>query len=141
MNFFTKKCKNGNDIGLLILRLVFAIVLIYGHGFDKLSVIFSGQEIQFMAPIGIGRELSSYSASFAEGICSILLLLGLFTRLSALVLTMNFIVIFIFHAFMVGDGFVILEPRFFYLFAFIALGFTGAGKFSLDYLLFRKKGE
>ncbi len=139
MNFCTKNCKNGNDIGLLILRLVFAIVLLYGHGFEKLGVIFSGQEIQFMNPIGIGAKLSFYLASFAEGICAILLLLGLFTRFSALVLTLNFIVIFIFHAFMVGDGFPILEPRFFYLFSFIALIFTGGGKFSLDYLLLRRK--
>ncbi len=140
MNFCTKNCKNGNDIGLLILRLVFAIVLLYGHGFEKLGVIFSGQEIQFMNPIGIGPKLSFYLATLAEGIFSILLLLGLFTRLSALILTMNFIVIFIFHAFMIGDGFVILEPRFFYLFTFVALIFMGGGKFSLDYLLFKKKG-
>ena len=139
MNFCTKHCKNGNDIGLLILRLVFAIVLLYGHGFEKLGVIFSGQEIQFMNPIGIGAKLSFYLASFAEGICAILLLLGLFTRFSALVLTLNFIVIFIFNAFMVGDGFPILEPRFFYLFSFIALIFTGGGKFSLDNLLLRRK--
>ena len=72
-------------------------------------------------------------ASFAEGICAILLLLGLFSRLASLVLTMNFIVIFIFHAFIVKDGFEVLELRFLYLLPFVALTFTGAGKYAFDH--------
>jgi putative oxidoreductase len=139
MSILTKDWKYSKDIGLLILRLVFGLVLVYGHGSEKLSVIFSGQEIKFMDPIGIGTNLSFFLAAFAEGICSILLILGLFGRFAALILTINFIVIFSFHAFMVGDGFRILELRFLYLFTFIALIFTGPGKISLDYLLFNKK--
>ena len=131
----------GHDSGLLILRLVFGLVLIYGHGFEKLSVIFSGQEIQFMDPIGIGASTSYHMAAFAEGICAILLILGLFSRIATLILSVNFIVVFIFHAFIVGDGFNILELRFFYLFSFIALTLTGPGRFSLDYLLSYRKRE
>lgn len=48
LNFLTRDWSLGHDTGLLILRLVFGLVLIYGHGFEKLTVIFSGQEIQFM---------------------------------------------------------------------------------------------
>ncbi|MFA5667730.1 MAG: DoxX family protein [Balneolaceae bacterium] len=128
-----------HDTGLLILRLVFGMVLIYGHGFEKMSVIFSGEEIKFMDPIGIGASTSYYLAAFAEGVCAILLILGLFSRAATLILTINFIVIFIFHAFMIGDGFVVLELRFFYLFSFIALTLTGPGKLSLDYMLFKQK--
>ncbi|HLS29997.1 MAG TPA: DoxX family protein [Flavobacteriaceae bacterium] len=131
----------GRDTGLLILRLVFGLVLIYGHGFEKLSVILSGQEIQFMDPIGIGANTSYFMAAFAEGICAILLILGLFSRIATLILSVNFIVVFIFHAFIVGDGFEVLELRFFYLFSFIALTLTGPGRFSLDYLLFHRKNE
>lgn len=127
-----------HDAGLLIFRLVFGLVLIYGHGFEKMSVILSGQQIQFMDPIGIGASTSYYLAAFAEGICASLLILGLFSRIATLILTVNFIVIFIFHAFIIGDGFVVLELRFFYLFSFIALTLTGPGKYSLDYLLFRR---
>lgn len=140
-NFFFKDCKTANDIGLLIFRLTFGFILLYGHGFDKLSVIFSGQEIQFMDPIGIGATLSFYMAAFAEGICAILLILGLLSRFASLVLTVNFIVIFIFHAFIIQDGFEILELRFLYLLPFIALTFTGAGRFSLDNYLFKKAKE
>ncbi|HRP33862.1 MAG TPA: DoxX family protein [Agriterribacter sp.] len=131
--FLYSECKSCNDVGLLILRLTLGLVLLYGHGFGKLTVIFSGQEIQFMDPIGIGAHLSFYMASFAEGICAILLLLGLFSRLASLVLTMNFIVIFIFHAFIVKDGFEVLELRFLYLLPFVALTFTGAGKYAFDH--------
>lgn len=139
MNVLLRNFKSGNDIGLLILRLVFGLVLIYGHGFDKIATVIRWDEIQFMDPIGIGATLSFYLAAFAEGVCATLLIIGLFSRFAALVLSVNFIVIFIFHAFMVGDNFMILEPRFFYLFTFIALFFTGPGRFSLDYYLYHKE--
>lgn len=139
LNLLASDWKISNDIGLLILRLVFGLVLLYGHGFEKLSVIFSGQEIQFMDPLGIGASTSFHLAAFAEGVCAILLILGLFSRIATLVLTGNFIVIFIFHAFMVHDGFNVLELRFLYLFAFIALTLIGPGRCSLDYVLFRQK--
>lgn len=139
MNILLRNLKSGNDIGLLILRIVFGLVLIYGHGFDKITTVVRWDEIQFMDPIGIGATLSFYLAAFAEGLCAILLIIGLFSRFAALILSINFLVIFIFHAFMVGDNFMILEPRFFYLFTFIALFFTGPGRFSLDYYLYHKE--
>jgi len=128
----------GHNLGLLVLRLVFGLVLLYGHGFEKMSVIFSGQEIHFRDPIGLGATASYYMAAFAEGICAILLILGLFSRVATLILSINFIVIFILHAFVVGDGFDILELRFFYLFSFVALTLTGPGRYSLDHLLFSR---
>ena len=140
-DFLTGSWKTGHDTGLLILRLVFGLVLIYGHGFEKMSVVLSGQDIQFMDPIGIGASTSYYMAAFAEGVCAALLILGLFSRIATLILSINFLVIFIFHAFMIGDGFDVLELRFFYLFSFIALTLTGPGKLSLDYLLFRRNHE
>lgn len=139
--YLTRDWETGHHVGLLILRLVAALVLLYGHGWGKLVVIFSGQEIQFMDPIGIGPGLSFYLAGFAEGICALLLILGLFSRLATLILSINFLVIFIFHAFIAGDSFAVLELRFLYLFTFIALTLTGPGRISLDYLWLGKKGQ
>ena len=141
LNLLTRDWKIGHDAGLLIFRLVFGLVLFYGHGFEKMSTIISRKEIQFMDPIGIGAGTSYHLAAFAEGVCAILLILGLFSRIATLILSINFLVIFIFHAFMVGDGFAVLELRFFYLFAFIGLTLTGPGRFSLDYLFFHRKNE
>lgn len=139
--FLVGENATARDFGLLILRLVFAFVLLYGHGYGKMSVIFGGQEIQFMDPIGIGMATSFYLAAFAEGLCAILLILGLFSRIASLVLTINFVVIFIFHAFIIGDTFEVLEMRYLYLFTFLALTFTGPGRFSLDYALFLNKSN
>ena len=141
LNSLSSDWKIGRDTGLLIFRLIFGLVLFYGHGFEKLSVILSGNEIHFMDPIGIGESTSYHMAAFAEGICALLVILGLFTRVATLILSINFLVIFIFHAFIVGDGFAVLELRFFYLFAFIGLTLTGPGRFSLDYLFFQRKNE
>lgn len=138
MKIFTTESSRSKDLGLLILRITFGLALLYGHGFEKLKVIFSGQEIQFMDPIGIGATLSFYLAAFAEGVCSILLILGLFSRFASAVLIINFLVIFSFHAFMLGDDFTVLEPRLFYLLSFIALTITGPGRYSLDHRLFKK---
>lgn len=140
-SFLVKESKAASDTGLLLLRIVAGLVLLYGHGFEKLGVIFSGQPIQFMDPIGLGPKTSFFMAAFAEGICSILLVLGLFSRFASLVLSINFVVIFIFHAFIVGDGFQVLELRFLYLMTFVALTFLGPGRRSLDYLLFGRQAR
>lgn len=136
MNFLTKDYKAGRDFGLLVIRVVVALVLLYGHGAEKLSVIFSGQPIQFMDPIGLGANFSFYLAAFAEGICTIFLILGLFSRFASIILTINFIVIIILHGLIIGDGFNVLELRFLYLAAFFATIFTGPGRVSLDTLFY-----
>jgi len=141
MNTLTKDWKNGTDIGLLIIRLLFGILLIYGHGFGKVATILGGDEIQFMDPIGIGATLSFYLAALAESICALLIILGLYTRIASIILLINFAVIFIFHAFMVGDGFSILELRYFYLFTILALFFSGPGKYSLDHKLMKSRSS
>lgn len=130
-----KDWKAGKEFSILILRLVAGFVLLYGHGFGKLSTIFTGQEINFFDPIGIGANLSFYLAAFAEGICAILLMLGLFTRYAAIVLAINFLVIFRVHF---KDGYEALELISLYLFTYIAIVFAGGGKYSLDNLLFNK---
>lgn len=138
MKFLFKDWKYGKDLGVLIFRIVFGSILLYGHGLGKLSTIFSGEEIQFMDPIGIGNEISFYLAAFAEGICAILLILGLFTRPAAAILVVNFLVVLLHHF---GDGFAILELRLFYLLSYTALIITGGGLFSLDYLFFGRRAK
>lgn len=138
-DLLVKDWKCSKDGGILLLRIFAALILLYGHGFEKLGVIFSGQPIQFFDAIGIGADLSFYLAAFAEGICAILLIIGLFTRPAAIILTINFLVIVYFHAFVAKDGFPILETRFLYLLVFVVPILTGPGRISLDYKLFGEK--
>lgn len=137
-NFLFKPWKNGTDIALLIVRVVFGLSLFFGHGLGKLTVIFSGQEIMFMDPIGLGPKFSFYLVAFAEGIASLLLILGLFSRFSAVVLTFNFLVILVLHGIMLGDPFGVFEMPTLYFGVFAAMIFALPGKYSLDYHLFKK---
>ena len=138
MNLLTKEWNNGKDAGILLLRFMLGFFLVYNHGWGKLSVIFSGQEIQFMDPIGIGASLSYYLAAFAEGIAGLLILIGLFTRPAAIMLIINFMVIIYFHTTM-GDKILGLELQLFFLLGFATLLISGPGKFSLDSKLFAKE--
>ncbi|MEX2603719.1 MAG: DoxX family protein [Gracilimonas sp.] len=113
---------------ILILRIG-AGALIFTHGLPKLLKVLSG-DFSFADPIGIGPELSLILAAFAESICGIFVVLGLGTRLSAIVLSINMAVAFFFaHA---GDPFGSKEKAILFLVMFVVILFTGAGKYSID---------
>lgn len=125
------------DLGLLIFRVGIAALMLT-HGIPKLIRAFNGDDIRFADPLGMGEMLTFTFAIFAEFICSVLIILGLGTRLAAipLILTM-IVVIFGVH---LPDGFGRQELPILYLIGFILLFFTGGGKYSLDwYFLSRKK--
>jgi putative oxidoreductase len=125
------------DIALLLLRLGFGAAMAYGHGWGKLNRLFSGEEISFFDPFGIGPVASLGLVVFAEFLCSILVALGLMTRLAVIPLIITMLVaVFMRHA---GDPFGNIEKGLMYLFAFVALSFSGAGAYSLDALIKRKR--
>lgn len=132
--FLVSENRSAHDYGLLLLRIVAGLVLLYGHGFQKLTILFTGQEIRFGDPLGMGTTTSFYLVAFAEGICALLLIFGLFTRVAAFILVLNFLVILWVH---IPDGFQVLELRFFYLASYLALALLGPGRISLDYLFFK----
>lgn len=125
------------DIGLLIFRIGIAALMLT-HGIPKLIKAFSSNDIRFADPLGMGEVITFTFAIFAEFICSVLIILGLGTRLAAipLIITMA-VVAFVVH---ISDGFERQELPLLYLAGFILLFFTGGGKYSLDwYFLSRKK--
>lgn len=123
------------SIGLLILRVVVGVFMMT-HGFGKLQMLVGPGEIQFADPIGIGLELSLFLAVFAEFFCSILLILGLGTRLAAFPLWFTmFVAGVIVHS---ADPFGVKEMAFLYGTIYTVILFTGPGKFSLDYWIERK---
>lgn len=113
---------------ILLLRIG-AGLLIFTHGLPKLLKVING-DFSFGDPIGIGPEMSLILAAFAEGICGIFVTLGLWTRFSALVLSINMAVAFFFaHA---GDPFGQKEKALLFLLMFVVILFVGGGKFSFD---------
>lgn len=115
-----------------IFRIFVAFFMLYGHGWGKLMTVFGGSFPAGFDPIGIGPELSMILAAFAEGICSLLIIAGFWTRLASLFLIINMsVAVFIVH-FPAGDWFGDMELALFYLVAFAVVFLLGPGKFSID---------
>jgi len=105
--------------------------MLYGHGWGKLMSVFGGN-FQFLDPLGIGPTASLILAAFAEGICSLLIMFGFWTRLASLILTINMAVaVFLVHL-PAGDWFGDMELPVIYLLAFFVIFLLGPGNFSVD---------
>jgi putative oxidoreductase len=119
------------DLALLLLRVWYGASMIAIAGWMKLTN-FSAMSSKFVDPFGLGMKTSLILVIFAEVVCAGLLVLGLFTRVSALILAFTMAV-----AFQVGHGGKLTgegngQSAFLYLGVFVALFICGAGKFSLD---------
>lgn len=128
------------SVGLLVLRVGFGGYLMT-HGWGKLAMLTAGEFEKFGDPIGLGKAPSLVLATGAEFLCAFLVLIGLATRFAAIpvVVTMA-VAAFIVHAsdpWTMGGG-ASKEPALLFLTAFLALVFTGPGRFSLDGLIFGK---
>ena len=130
--FFLSTKAISTDFGLLILRLVSGAAMLT-HGYPKLQKVLNGN-FQFGDPLGLGPEVSLILAVFAEVICSVLIIIGLTTRLAVLplIVTMG-VAFFIVHG---SDPFKTKELALIYLSIFLALFFTGPGKYSADRAIF-----
>lgn len=111
--------------------------LMLTHGYPKALKLLDGN-MQFGDPLGIGAGLSLVLAVFAEAVCSVLIILGLGTRLATIpiIITMA-TAAFIVHA---EDPFGKQELPILYLLVFITILIAGPGKYSLDQGL-GKKGK
>lgn len=138
LNFFLFGKSTGEgmaSLGLLILRVA-AGVLMMTHGWSKIQN-FEGMVESGFDPVGMGATLSVVMLIGAEFIAALFIVLGLLTRLSAvpLIVAMS-VAAFVAHA---SDPLQVKELSLVYLTIFATLLITGAGKYSLDSLLFRKK--
>ncbi|RIJ48714.1 DoxX family protein [Maribellus luteus] len=129
--FSTRLHPSATHFSLLILRVGTGAFMLT-HGYPKLQRLLSG-EFQFADPFGLGPGISLGLTVFAEFFCSILLILGLGTRLATipLIVTMS-VAAFIAHG---ADPFARKEMALLYLLSFVVLLFSGPGKISADQLL------
>ncbi len=117
------------DLAKLLLRAAPAAMMIYAHGWSKITRILSGN-FEFANPIGIGEIPSLVLATFAEFVCSCALIAGYRTRLAAIPLIITMCVAaFIQHA---SDPFARKELPLLYGTAFAAVMLLGPGRFSAD---------
>lgn len=112
------------DGALLLLRLWYGLPMLILHGWPKMTK-FAEMAGQFPDPLGVGPRNSLILALVGEVLCSVLLVLGLFTRFAALVAALTMAV-----AFGAVHGFALTGERngemaYVYLGVFIALFFAG----------------
>ena len=127
------------SMALLVARLWFGLTMLFNHGFEKLAH-FKDIIGTFPDPLGFGQEASLVLVILAEVLGSLLLTVGLLTRLAASVLVIDMFVAFLMvhKTAMTGQGGG--ELAFLYLAGYIALLIAGGGLFSLDTVVFAKLG-
>ena len=128
----SESCKSSlSNYGLVIFRLVLGVFMLT-HGWQKISN-FDMLSTVFPDPLGLSSSISLSLIIFAEFFCSILLILGLSTRLATIPLIIGMsVAAFVIHG---NDPFSTKELSLLYLLFYIGLLLTGAGKYSVDYLL------
>ena len=118
-----------NNIALLVLRVVFAGSMLYGHGLSKLNKLIEG-DLGFANPIGIGEAPTLVLAVFAEFLAPVFIIIGYKTKFfSFFPAATMFVAAFIVH---MGDPFGKIEKALLFLAVFVILMMTGSGKYSID---------
>ena len=134
---FTKKLLSASrwshdstDWVSLIIRLSICTLMLL-HGYPKFQTLISGGPIDFPDPLGLGSSTSLILVVLAEFVCSILIVLGLFTRPALVILIINMLVIaFVIHG---KDSLGDKEHALIFLFTYVALFLLGSGRFSVEH--------
>ena len=122
------------DWALLAVR-IFVGVAMLTHGFPKLIQLLSGN-YDFINFFGIGQKTSLILAVLAEVLCSLFIILGLFTRFVSIPLIITMLVaVFVVHN---NEPFAKQEMALLYLFHYILIFVTGPGSISIDRMINRK---
>ncbi len=130
--------KTLNDVGLLLLRLSVGATMLFSHGMPKLMK-WGEMADRFPDPIGVGSTASLAMAIGAEVGASVLIMLGLATRLAAVPLAFTMLIaMLVVHA---DDPWSKKEFAMMYLIPYVTLMFTGAGRFAVDPKLKGKLGS
>ncbi len=125
------------DTVLLILRIGTGSILFINHGIEKLFAFNQMLEV-FPDPMGIGKLPSLIFTLIADAVCSLLIILGFFTRVSSSVLFLNLAIAFVtVHKANMTEAHG--ELIILYVLILFAVFLYGSGKHSLDELLFTKK--
>ncbi len=88
---------NAFNFAMLLQRVVMGLILLMAHGVPKITN-FSALSRSFFDPFGIGHRNTLLLSIFAEVFCAMLLVLGLFTRLAALIIVLDLsVAVFMYH--------------------------------------------
>lgn len=117
------------NIATFMLRATLGILMFFNHGLSKLNK-FGDLQHSFFDPMHIGHRWSLLLVLFAEIACSLLMVLGLFSRLAAFVLFIDMMVaVFVFSK---GQPVSQYELAIVFLVGFFATLLVGPGRYSVD---------
>ena len=128
---------NYHSSGLLILRIIGGLMMVYNHGWGKIT---AGPEkwnrLGHALTDFIGLEFLSiffgFMAAFSESVCALLIIIGLFTRPASILLFFTMFVASMNH---IVDG-EMPELAIMYFTVIFVIILIGPGKFSLDHKYF-----
>ena len=148
-----------SDLALFALRLA-GFGLIFAHGIGKLTGLLGGSDrfVQGVAKLGFPAPLGfAWAAALVETLGGLLIVLGLATRVAALLgAVVMAVAAFLRHQAVgqlavhaglaatppaVVESWGSPEKALIYLLVFVALALLGPGRWSLDHLLARRRGR
>ncbi len=119
------------NLGLLLLRLSSGLLMMQ-YGWEKFSR-FNEYVSDFPDPLGISNPVSLGLTVFAELVCPVFIVLGLWTRVAIIPLVVQLlIVIFIVHG---GEPLTEREHALSFLMPYLALFLAGPGTYAIDHYL------
>lgn len=125
--------------GIALVRISVGVMLIY-HGLQLFEThdmsVFTDLLFNMAIPF---PEAMAYTGKLVELMGGVFLILGLFTRLTTALLFFTFM----FITFYLGEGKIFSDNQLPFLFGLISLTFffTGAGRLSIDFILFINRKE
>jgi len=116
-------------VTLLIFRILLSLSLINTHGLKKI-VHFEETVAHIPDPFGLGGEMSTYFAIFANIFCPVFIIIGFMTRAALLPIMMTTAIgFFVVH---INDPWAIKDVPLMYLMTSTLLFVLGPGSISLD---------
>ncbi|QNL48815.1 DoxX family protein [Olivibacter sp. SDN3] len=120
---------------LLFFRILLSVEMIYAHGLKKLGIGVAEAE-QVPNPMHFPETINNALAVSANIFFPILVIFGLFTRLSVLpILAVTLTGYFVLHFY---DEPLVKDTPYMYSLSYLLLFFLGAGKYSVDYLFYKR---
>ncbi|HLF44846.1 MAG TPA: DoxX family protein [Chitinophagaceae bacterium] len=130
--FSTRYADFSFNLAMLLLRAGFGLLLFYNYGLSKLMK-FEVRKDSFSDPLNIGSTNSMMLTIFAETFCTLLLAIGLLSRLASLALVVFFIVIL--FVVQKDEPMKEKETALLFLMVFLTTLLCGPGKWSVDNLI------
>lgn len=120
---------NAFNFAMLLQRVVAGLMLLIAHGLPKISH-YNEMAATFFDPLKIGHRNTLLLSIFAEVFCSMLLVLGLFTRIAAFIIVLDLsFAVFMYHR---GQPLRNADLGIIYLTSVFSILLVGPGRVSVD---------